>query len=61
MSSISFHRSPISAYHIQIGNTSVEQHPRVCTLMTGIFKNRPLKPRHTFCLGYSKSPHQITR
>ena len=48
MSSVSFHRSAIYAYYIHVGNTPVEQHPWVCTLMTGIFKNRPLKQRKTF-------------
>ena len=29
-------------------NNPIGQHPRVCTLMTGIFNNRPPKPRYTF-------------
>lgn len=27
------------------------QHPRVCTLMAGIFNNRPPKPRYTLLSG----------
>ena len=29
-------------------NNLIGQHPRVCRLMTGIFNNRPPKPRYTF-------------
>ena len=29
-------------------NNPIGQHPRVCTLMTGIFNNGPPKPRYTF-------------
>ena len=47
-SSINSHRSAISAYHVHIDNNPIGQHPRVCTLMTGIFNNRPPKPRYTF-------------
>ena len=47
-SSINFHSSAISAYHVHIDNNPIGQHPRVCTLMTGIFNNRPPKPRYTF-------------
>ena len=46
--SINSHRSAISAYHVHIDNNPIGQHPRVCTLMTGIFNNRPPKPRYTF-------------
>ena len=44
-SSINSHRSAISAYHVDIDNNPIEQHPRVSTLITGIFNNRPPKPR----------------
>ena len=47
-SSINFHRLAISAYHVHIDNNFIGQHPRVCTLMTLIFNNRPPKPRYTF-------------
>ena len=47
-SSINSHRSAIYAYHVHIDNNPIRQHPRVCTLMTGIFNNRPPKPRYTF-------------
>ena len=47
-SSINSHRSPISVYHVHIDNNSVEQHPRVCTLMTGIISSHSPKPRYNF-------------
>ena len=46
--SISSRRSAISAYHVHIDDNPIGQHPRVCTLMTGTFNNRPPKPRYTF-------------
>ena len=42
-SSINSHRSAISVYHVHIDNNPIGQHPRVCTLMTGIFNNYPPK------------------
>ena len=47
-SSIHFHWSAISAYHVCRDNNPIGQHPRVCTLMTDIFNYRPPKPRYTF-------------
>ena len=57
-SSISSHRSAISAYHVHIGHIAyhvhisyhvpIGQHPKVWTLMTGIFNNRRSRPRYTF-------------
>ena len=47
-SSINSHRSAISAYHVHIDNNPIGQHPKVCTLMTGIFNDRSPKPRYTF-------------
>ena len=47
-SSINSNRSAISAYHAHIDNIPIEQHRRVCTLMAGIFNNRPPKTRYTF-------------
>ena len=51
-----------------IDNNPIGQHPRVCTLMTGIFNNRPPKPRYTFVwdieevLNYlSKLPDNLIR
>ena len=35
-------------YHAHIDNDPIGHHPRVCTLMAGIFNNRPPKPRYTF-------------
>ena len=53
-SSIDSHSSAISAYHVHIDNNHIGQHPRVCTLMTNIFSNRPPKPRHTFVWNIEK-------
>ena len=47
-SSINCHRSAISAYHDPIENVPVGQHPRVSSLMTGIFNQRPPQPRYSF-------------
>lgn len=47
-SSINCHRSAISAYHDPIENIPVGQHPRVSSLMTGIFNQRPPQPRYSF-------------
>ena len=47
-SSINSCRSAISAYHVHTDNNPIGQHLSVCTLTTGIFKNRPTKPRYTF-------------
>ena len=42
------YRSAISAYHEPMGSFKVGEHPHVSKLMTGIFNNRPTKPRYTF-------------
>ena len=47
-STINCYRSAISAYHDPIGNVPVGQHPQVSALMTGIFNQRPPKPRYSF-------------
>ena len=47
-SSTNGHRSAISAYHMQINNNPIGKHPRVWTLMTGIFNKRSPKPRFIF-------------
>ena len=43
-SSINVHRSALSAYHKKVDNYPVGQYPKVCSLMTGIFNERPPKP-----------------
>ena len=48
ISQINSHRSAISACHEHVDNNLIEEHPRVCPLMKGIFNNRPPKPRCTF-------------
>jgi len=47
-STINSHRSAISAYHDKIDNYSVGKHPKVCSLMTGVFNQRPPKPKYIF-------------
>lgn len=47
-STINGHRSAISAYHNPINSVNVGEHPRICSLMTGVFNLRPTKPRFTF-------------
>ena len=41
-------RSAISACHVHIDGNSVEKHPNVCALLTGIFNQRPPQPRYVF-------------
>ena len=45
---INCHRSALSAYHDSFDGFPIGQHPRVKSLMTGIFNNRPSQPRYTF-------------
>ena len=41
-------RSAISACHVHIDGNSVEKHPKVYALLTGIFNQRPPQPRYVF-------------
>ena len=50
----------ISAYHVHIDNP-IGQHPRVCTLMTGIFNNRPPKTRYTFVWDIEKVLNDLSK
>ena len=47
-SSINVHRSALSAYHKKVDNYPVGQHPKVCSLMTGIFNESPPKAKYVF-------------
>ncbi|MEO0683599.1 MAG: tyrosine-type recombinase/integrase [Cyanobacteria bacterium J06649_11] len=47
-SSIGSTRSAISAYHDPIDGISVGEHPRVSSLMSGVFNERPPIPKYTF-------------
>ena len=60
-SSVNSHRSVISAYHVHIHNNSTGQYPSVCTLMTGIFNNRPHKPRYTFVWDIEKVLNYLSK
>ena len=43
---IYFHRSAIAAFHEYIDCLPVEKRPRICSVVSGIFNLRPLKPRY---------------
>ena len=45
---IECHRSAISAFHDYVDRKPVGQHPEVCSLVSGIFNNRPPQPRYIF-------------
>ena len=60
-SSINSHRSAISAYHVHMYNNPIGQHLRVCTLMTGIFNNHPLKPRYTLVWDIEKVLNYLSK
>ena len=47
-STINCHRSAISAYHKKIDNYDVGKHPKVCALLSGVFNERPPKPKYVF-------------
>ena len=42
------HRSAISACHNFLNGEPIGKHPKICALLTGIFNERPPKPRYTF-------------
>ena len=49
------HRSPISGYHGYIDGKPVGQHLTVCTLLKGLFKQRPPQPHvHSGCTNCAK-------
>ena len=50
-STIAGYRSSISAFHDSTEDFSVAKHPRVCSLLKGIFKKRAPIPRYTFLYG----------
>ena len=45
---INLHRSAISAYREFADGKPVGKHPRVCTLLAGVFNQRPPQPHNTF-------------
>ena len=45
---INVHRSTISAYHDPVNTTPVGDHPRIKSVMSGIFNLRPQKPKFIF-------------
>ena len=48
------YRSAVSAYHDSIDSFSVGKHPRISSLLTGIFNNRTPQPRYFFMLDVEK-------
>ena len=42
------YRLAISAFSEYIDGFTVEKHPRICSLVSGVFDLRPPKPRHMF-------------
>ena len=47
-STINTHRSAISVFHEPVEGFSVGKTPKVCNLMTDVYKKRPAKPRYFF-------------
>ena len=45
---INNYRSAISAFHDHIQGKSVGEHPRICSLVAGVFNSRPPQPRYCF-------------
>ena len=45
---INNYRSAISAYHEYIDGKPIGKHPKVCTLVAGVFNQRPPQPRYCF-------------
>ena len=45
---INLHRSAIPAFHEYIGGLPLGKHPRICSLVSGVFNLRTLKPRYMF-------------
>ena len=45
---ISSHCSAISGYQDYVGEKPVGKHPRICSLLTGVFNQRPPQPHYIF-------------
>ena len=45
---INNYRSAISAFHDHIQGKPVGEHPRICSLVAGVFNSRPPQPRYCF-------------
>ena len=45
---INNYRSAISAFHDYIQGKPVEEHPRICSLVAGVFNSRPPQPKYCF-------------
>ena len=53
---INLHRSTISAFHKYIDGLPVGKHPQICSLVSGVFNLRPLKPRYMFIWDVTQVP-----
>ena len=45
---MNLHRSSVSAFREYIYGLLVGKHPRICSLVSGVFNLQPLKPRYKF-------------
>ena len=47
-STINLYRSTISAYHAKVDSFDAGKHPKVCSLLGGVFNERPPQPKYVF-------------
>ena len=45
---INNYRSAISAFHDHIQGKPVGEHPKICSLVAGVFNSRPLQQKYCF-------------
>ena len=45
---VNAHRSAVSAYHKFINGDPIDKNPKICTLLAGIFNERPSQSWYTF-------------
>lgn len=45
---INLHRSAISAYHVSVDGYAIGRHPKVCSLLKGVFNCRTPQPKYSF-------------
>jgi len=58
---INGHRSAISAFHQAIEGVPVGQHPSVTSLMKGVSRERPPKPKYVNIWEVEQSPRSIQK
>ena len=57
---LNVYRSAVSAFHVNIDNTPIGSHPLIKKLMTGVFNQKPPKPRYTGTWDVNKVLRQIS-